>query len=62
MRVSETNETLVMWSAEYSNDVTRELLLYNQKSFLQNLIEIRNQLTNTKRPILYHIKEAFSSR
>lgn len=62
VRVSETNETLVMWSAEYSSDVTRELLLYNQKSFLTNLIEMRDELTNTRRPLLYHIKEAPSSR
>eukprot|EP01119_Soliformovum_irregulare_P013278 TRINITY_DN351_c12_g1_i1.p1 TRINITY_DN351_c12_g1~~TRINITY_DN351_c12_g1_i1.p1 ORF type:complete len:373 (+),score=69.18 TRINITY_DN351_c12_g1_i1:174-1292(+) len=61
-RVTETNQTLVEWSAEYSSDVSRELLQYEQKAFQDSLDEMRSILSREPTPILYHIHEAPSSR
>lgn len=61
-RISETNHTLVEWSAEYSSDVSQELLKFDLKSFQQNLNEIRASLTQKPIPTIYHIHEGPSSR
>ncbi|PRP89573.1 hypothetical protein PROFUN_00837 [Planoprotostelium fungivorum] len=44
-RVTEHNHTLVEWSADFSADVTNDFVVYNQKSFLSNLQDVRKNLT-----------------
>jgi len=43
-RVSESNETLVEWSADFSADVKGDLILFEQKAYAQNLKDIREFL------------------
>merc|ERR1712063_230549 len=45
-RITETNETLVEWSGDFANDVTAELLKFEQTAYLEKLKEIRNGLAN----------------
>eukprot|EP01114_Cavostelium_apophysatum_P016119 TRINITY_DN4533_c0_g1_i1.p1 TRINITY_DN4533_c0_g1~~TRINITY_DN4533_c0_g1_i1.p1 ORF type:complete len:167 (-),score=32.20 TRINITY_DN4533_c0_g1_i1:72-512(-) len=45
VRVTELNHTLVEWSCDYSADVSNDFVLFNQKAFLQNLVEMRGSLT-----------------
>eukprot|EP01116_Phalansterium_solitarium_P012024 TRINITY_DN27964_c0_g1_i1.p1 TRINITY_DN27964_c0_g1~~TRINITY_DN27964_c0_g1_i1.p1 ORF type:complete len:379 (-),score=115.75 TRINITY_DN27964_c0_g1_i1:407-1486(-) len=61
-RVTESNHTLVEWSAEYSADVPPELLKFEQRAFDANLKEIRARLTGSPLPKLYHLHEAPSAR
>jgi len=61
-RISETNSTLVQWEAEYSSGVPSDLILYEQRSFQENLTEMRLAFMSTKAPTLYHVREAPSSR
>jgi len=46
-RISETNQTLVEWSADFSADVKGDLILYEQKAYAQNLKDIREHLTRS---------------
>jgi len=43
-RISETNETLVEWSCDFSADISNDFVRFNQKAFLQNLQEMRATL------------------
>jgi len=61
-RITETNSTLVEWSAEYSSDVSPSLVLFDKRSFMENLIEMRNRLLGNQIPVLYHVHEAPSTR
>jgi len=53
---------LVEWSAEYSSDISNSLLLFDKRSFSENLIEMRKTILVNHIPILYHIREAPSTR
>jgi hypothetical protein len=55
-RVSDNNSTLVEWSAEYSADASLDLVNYDQKSFLDNLVEMRNKMMGSRIAILYHVR------
>jgi len=44
-RVTETDHTLVQWSAEHASDVTAEALKFERKAFQENLNELRKGLT-----------------
>jgi len=44
-RITETNETLISWSAEFSADIPRDLVNVEQKFYLENLKDIRTALT-----------------
>jgi len=44
-RVTETNSTLLAWSAEFSADVKGDFVGYQQKAFAENLAEIKSALT-----------------
>eukprot|EP01105_Mastigella_eilhardi_P014213 TRINITY_DN3237_c0_g1_i1.p4 TRINITY_DN3237_c0_g1~~TRINITY_DN3237_c0_g1_i1.p4 ORF type:complete len:149 (-),score=51.81 TRINITY_DN3237_c0_g1_i1:1063-1509(-) len=41
-RITEHEQTLVEWQADFSADVKPELIKFEQKAYQQNLIEIRN--------------------
>lgn len=43
-RITDTNSTLISWSADYSADVKGEFVLYEQKSFGECLEEIKKSL------------------
>jgi len=61
-RVSETNQTVVQWSAEFSSDASPVFVNFEQTSYLQNLIEMRTRMTGKKLPILHHLHESPSTR
>ncbi len=61
-RITESNHTLVEWSCEYSSDVPSSLVLFQKKSFGENLIEIRSKILSGDIPILHHVHEAPSTR
>jgi len=44
-RVTEQNHTLVEWSCDYSSNITNDFILFNQKAFLENLREMRTNMT-----------------
>eukprot|EP00003_Mantamonas_plastica_P012974 TRINITY_DN22953_c0_g1_i1.p1 TRINITY_DN22953_c0_g1~~TRINITY_DN22953_c0_g1_i1.p1 ORF type:complete len:152 (-),score=38.35 TRINITY_DN22953_c0_g1_i1:37-492(-) len=46
-RVTETNETLVEWSSDFSSDVTNDFVQFEQAAYAENLSEMRDALTNT---------------
>jgi glutathione S-transferase len=62
IRVTESNHTLIIWSAEYSADVSPDLLRFSQKSFQQTLSDLRVSLTGQRLPTLYHLHEGPSTR
>ena len=43
-RITETNETLVEWSSDFSADVSGDVIQFEGKAYLQNLIEVRTNL------------------
>jgi len=43
-RITESNHTLVQWESDFSADVKNEIIIFEQKSFLENLKEIRDAL------------------
>jgi len=43
-RITETDQTLVQWSAEHASDVTHEALKFERKAFQENLHELRKGL------------------
>eukprot|EP01113_Clastostelium_recurvatum_P023551 TRINITY_DN280_c0_g1_i1.p1 TRINITY_DN280_c0_g1~~TRINITY_DN280_c0_g1_i1.p1 ORF type:complete len:168 (-),score=48.76 TRINITY_DN280_c0_g1_i1:87-536(-) len=43
-RITENNHTLVRWETDFSSDVKNDIILFEQKSYLQNLKEIRESL------------------
>eukprot|EP01122_Echinamoeba_exundans_P015515 TRINITY_DN7391_c0_g1_i1.p1 TRINITY_DN7391_c0_g1~~TRINITY_DN7391_c0_g1_i1.p1 ORF type:complete len:168 (-),score=44.98 TRINITY_DN7391_c0_g1_i1:134-568(-) len=45
IRVTEDNSTVVSWSTDFSSDVPRDLVAFEQKSYQENLREIRKALT-----------------
>jgi len=45
-RITETNQTLVEWSAEFSADVKGDLVVFEQKAFAENLKEMRDRLSS----------------
>ena len=44
-RITEQNHTLVEWSCDYAADVSNDYVAFNQKAFLENLTEVRKNLT-----------------
>jgi len=40
-RVTETNQTLVQWESDFSSDVKNDIILFETKSYLENLKEVR---------------------
>jgi len=40
-RITESNHTLVSWSCDYSAEITKDFVSFNQKAFLENLKEMR---------------------
>jgi len=44
-RITETNQTLVEWSADFSADVKGDFVRFEQKAYLENLKEIRENLS-----------------
>jgi len=48
-RVTENNHTLVQWESDFSADVKNDIIIFEQKSFLENLKEIRNGLVNQQK-------------
>lgn len=45
-RVTEQNHTLVEWSCDYSADCPKDYVAFNQKAFLENLKEIRKNMSS----------------
>jgi hypothetical protein len=43
-RVTETNSTLLEWSSDFSADVKGSLVVFEQKSYLENIREIRDSI------------------
>eukprot|EP00178_Gracilaria_changii_P017043 TRINITY_DN48748_c0_g1_i1.p2 TRINITY_DN48748_c0_g1~~TRINITY_DN48748_c0_g1_i1.p2 ORF type:complete len:149 (+),score=25.73 TRINITY_DN48748_c0_g1_i1:51-497(+) len=43
-RISENDQTLVEWSADFSHDVTQDFINFNQNGFLSLLKDIRDHL------------------
>eukprot|EP01117_Protostelium_nocturnum_P007899 TRINITY_DN2820_c0_g1_i1.p1 TRINITY_DN2820_c0_g1~~TRINITY_DN2820_c0_g1_i1.p1 ORF type:complete len:360 (+),score=131.38 TRINITY_DN2820_c0_g1_i1:109-1188(+) len=62
LRISETNQTLVEWSAEFGSDVPPSFVAFEQKSYQDNLIEMREVITGHLLPTLFHKNEAPSTR
>jgi len=46
-RITEQNHTLVEWACDFSADTPKDLVLFNQKAFLENLKEIRSNFTKS---------------
>eukprot|EP00029_Vermamoeba_vermiformis_P004706 TRINITY_DN152_c0_g1_i1.p2 TRINITY_DN152_c0_g1~~TRINITY_DN152_c0_g1_i1.p2 ORF type:complete len:148 (+),score=47.24 TRINITY_DN152_c0_g1_i1:541-984(+) len=44
-RISETNSTLVEWSSDFSADAANGLIVFETKSYLENLKEMRETLS-----------------
>jgi Polyketide cyclase / dehydrase and lipid transport len=44
-RVTETNESVVAWSSDFSSDATGDFVVFTQKAQLENIKEIRAALT-----------------
>jgi len=61
-RITSNDHTLVEWSAEFSSNVPSSFVLFEQRSYQENLSEMREVITGTCAPILYHKKEAPSTR
>jgi len=45
IRITESNSTLLSWSAEFSADTKGDFVAFQQKAFAQNLAEIKAALT-----------------
>jgi len=45
-RITENNQTLVEWSSDFSSDTKSDLIMFNQKAFLENLKDMRNTLVS----------------
>lgn len=62
LRVSETNSTFVEWSGEFSSGTPIDFIQFEQRAYHKNLADIRESLTSTPLPVLYHIHEGPSTR
>eukprot|EP01092_Planopodium_desertum_P000817 TRINITY_DN111_c0_g1_i3.p1 TRINITY_DN111_c0_g1~~TRINITY_DN111_c0_g1_i3.p1 ORF type:complete len:159 (+),score=2.90 TRINITY_DN111_c0_g1_i3:35-478(+) len=47
-RITETNQTLVEWSSDFSADAPGKMISFEQKAYAENLNEMRKTLTGTK--------------
>ena len=47
-RVTETNETLVEWSGDFSADVSADAIQFERRAYLENLVEVRTNLVQRK--------------
>jgi len=61
-RVSELNHTVVQWSAEYGSDAPASFVTFEQRSYQDNLMEMREVMTGRPLPLLCHKNEAPSTR
>eukprot|EP01112_Ceratiomyxa_fruticulosa_P013912 TRINITY_DN3943_c0_g1_i1.p1 TRINITY_DN3943_c0_g1~~TRINITY_DN3943_c0_g1_i1.p1 ORF type:complete len:146 (-),score=35.26 TRINITY_DN3943_c0_g1_i1:718-1155(-) len=47
-RITETNQTLARWETEFSSDVKNDIIKFEQRSYLENLKELRSALERIK--------------
>eukprot|EP01111_Echinosteliopsis_oligospora_P014443 TRINITY_DN5444_c0_g1_i1.p1 TRINITY_DN5444_c0_g1~~TRINITY_DN5444_c0_g1_i1.p1 ORF type:complete len:362 (+),score=70.09 TRINITY_DN5444_c0_g1_i1:144-1229(+) len=62
LRITETNSTLIEWIGEFSSGTSQEFVTFEQKAYHRNIADIRNSLTQTPLPTLYHVHEGPSTR
>ncbi|KAH3759508.1 hypothetical protein Pelo_8679 [Pelomyxa schiedti] len=46
-RITETEQTLVEWSCDFSSDVTPDFIQFEKKAYLQNLLDMRTAVMRT---------------
>ncbi|PRP79852.1 hypothetical protein PROFUN_12464 [Planoprotostelium fungivorum] len=62
IRITANNTTLVEWSSEFSSNVPSSFVLFEQRAYQENLGEMREVMTGQTTPLLFHKKEAPSTR
>jgi glutathione S-transferase len=61
-RITESNQTFVEWSGEFSSGTQYDYLMYEKRACHTNLSDIRAALTRRDLPVLYHVHEGPSTR